>query len=636
MTSDTKPATSPTAQVNEQSRARYDLADRDDFSDADRGFIAPIPDRRTLDGTGRVVYDGSIFDFITDEEPHPDTANPALWRQAQIMRRAGLYKVVDRLYQVRNSSMANVTIVEGDDGLIVIDTATSVETARQALALFRHHVADKPVAAVIYTHTHIDHYAGIKGVVDEADVASGKVPIIAPGTIASFDKHALGENVIAGNAMLRRASYPFGALLSPGPRGFITCGIGCCVNHNETVTYISPTDPITETGAVRRISGLTFEFLYAPDTEAPEELHIWIPELKALTCAENANHTMHNIQTLRGARTRDARNFARFLDETLVRWGSQAEVHYGPHTWPVFGNANVVAFLESQRDTYKYIHDQALRLANKGLHPLEAAEQIELPGALARRWFNRFYHGTLHHNVRAVYAKELGFWDGDPASLFPLPPVETARRHVELIGAERILDEGRRAIESADYRWAVQVLHHLVFAEPDNTRARTLMADAYEQLGYQMEGPQWRGIFLSASLELRRGVDLSGIQGTSNYDSVLAMPTDLLFDFAAVHVIGERAADIDIRINITIADTDERWTMWVRNGVLHARPAHADGAELTVSGGKAAIAMLLLAPDRAAGLIVDGSLSADGDPSVVEVYASVLDHFDPAFNLVTP
>jgi alkyl sulfatase BDS1-like metallo-beta-lactamase superfamily hydrolase len=633
---ETKPATTATAAVNRQAQADYDLADRDDFGDADRGFIAPIPGGRTVNDAGKVVYDGSIYDYITDEDPNPDTVNPALWRQAQIMRRAGLYKVVDRLYQVRNTSVANVTIVEGDDGLIIIDTATSVETARQALELFREHVADKPVVAVIYTHTHVDHYAGIKGVVDPADVASGKVPIIAPGTIKSFDRHALGENIIVGNAMSRRASYPFSGLLDPGPRGFVTCGIGCGLNHNETITYISPTDPITETGAVRHISGLTFEFLYAPDTEAPEELHIWIPELKAVSCAENANHGMHNIQTLRGAGTRDARNFARYIDETLVRWGDQAEVHYGPHNWPVFGNENVVAFLESQRDTYKFIHDQALRLANKGLHPTEAAEQIKLPKTLGSKWFNRYYHGTLHHNVRAVFAKELGFWDGDPASLFPLTPVDNATRHVELIGADRILAEGRRAIDAADYRWAVQILHHLVFAQPDHAEARQLMADAYEQLGYQMEGPQWRGIFLSAAMELRQGVDMSTMGTSAAYDSVLAMPTDLLFDFAAVHVIGDIAADVDIRINISIDETSEEWTLWVRNGVLNARPAHVPEATLTVSGDKTAIATLLLAPTAATKLINSGALKTVGDVRVLDSLAAVMDRFDPAFNLVTP
>jgi alkyl sulfatase BDS1-like metallo-beta-lactamase superfamily hydrolase len=313
--------------------------------------------------------------------------------------------VTDGVYQARSNDIANLTIVEGEDGLVVIDCMTGVESARQGLALFREHVRDKPVAAVIYTHTHIDHYGGVKGVVDPADVASGKVPIIAPGTIASFDKYATGESVLVGNAMSRRASYAFGGLLDIEPLGAVGCGIGIISTHAPVISYISPTDPVTQTGTKRELAGLEFEFLYAPDTEAPEEMHIWIPQLKALTCAENANHSLHNIQTLRGVRTRDARNFARYLDETLEHWGDEAEVHWGPHTWPVWGNENIAAFIGSQRDTYKYIHDQALRLANKGYTPLEAAEVIELPEELRRKWFNRGYHGTLHHDVRAVYTK---------------------------------------------------------------------------------------------------------------------------------------------------------------------------------------------------------------------------------------
>ena len=353
-----------------------------------------------------------------------------------------------------------------------------------------------------------------------------------PAPSVSFDKFAIGENVIAGNAMSRRAGYAFGSLLDNGPKGLVTCGIGIGTTAGPTVSYISPTDPITTTGTKRDIAGLTFEFLYAPDTEAPEEMHIWIPQLKALTCAENANHSLHNIQTLRGARTRDARNFARYLDETLERWGDEAEVHYGPHTWPVWGNAKIVPFLESQRDTYKYIHDQALRLANKGYTPLEAAEVIELPEELGRKWFNRGYHGTLHHDVRAVYTKELGMWDGDPVSLHPHPPVESAKRFVDLLGADKILAEGRRAFDAADYRWAAEILHKLVFADPDNQAARELQADAYEQMGYQVEGPQWRGILLTAAKELRQGVVPIGF-ATASPDSILAMPIDILFDFAA-------------------------------------------------------------------------------------------------------
>jgi glyoxylase-like metal-dependent hydrolase (beta-lactamase superfamily II) len=364
---------------------------------------------------------GRRFDFIGQQDAAADAVNPSLWRQAQLITKAGLFKVVDGLYQVRNNDTGNLTIIDGPTGLVIIDCMTAIEPAQQGLALFREYVSDKPIVVIIYTHTHIDHYGGVKGLVDPADVASGKVPIIAPDTIRAFDKFAIGENVGAGNAMSRRAGYAFGNLLDFGPEQFLSCGIAVGAVVGPVTVFLSLADRRDhQTGDKRELGGFEFEGLYAPDTEAPEEMHIWIPELKALTCAENANHSLHNIQTLRGARTRDARNFARYLDETLELWGDQAEVHYGPHTWPVWGNAEVGAFLESQRDTYKYIHDQVLRLANKGYSPLEAAEVIELPDELGRKWFNRGYHGALHHDVRAVYTKELGMWDGDPVS--PHPP----------------------------------------------------------------------------------------------------------------------------------------------------------------------------------------------------------------------
>jgi alkyl sulfatase BDS1-like metallo-beta-lactamase superfamily hydrolase len=631
-----KDATPTTATANRDARALYALDDVEDFETARRGHLADVPGGKILLDDGRVSYDTTAVAFLDDDaSENPDTVNPSLWRQAKVIHRAGLYRVVDRIYQFRNADIANLTIVVGDKGLVVVDCASSVEFARTGMAVFREHVVDLPVVAVIYTHAHIDHYGGVKGVVDEADVASGKVPIIAPGTIASFDKYAIGENVVAGNAMSRRASYAFGSLLDRDPRQFVSSGIGSGTADGPTVSYISPTDPITETGQSRHIAGLTFEFLYAPDTEAPEEMHIWIPELKALTCAENANHSLHNIQTLRGARTRDARNFARYLDETLVRWGDEVEVHYGPHTWPVWGNAEVVAFLESQRDTYKYIHDQALRLANKGYTPLEAAEVVELPEVLRRKWYNRGYHGTLHHDVRAVFTKELGMWDGDPVSLHPHPPVDTATRYVAAFGRDAILAEGRRAVEAGDYRWAAQVLHHLVFADPDDVEAKNLQADAYEQMGYQAEGPQWRGVFLTAARELREGI-LAARFATASPDTVAGMPIDILFDYAAVHVVGEKAAEVDVRFDADFTDRDETWNVRVRDGVLNARPGASDGAPLTVRAPKPLVAAVLLQPAAAAKLADAGQVTLDGDTSVLDAYASVLDEFDPNFPIVTP
>lgn len=633
MTYEPRDATQATSDANLEARSLYALDDREDFALADRGFIAPIPGGVVPGEDGKPSLDLSAFDYI--EGDNPDTVNPSLWRQSQVIKKAGLYQVVDRIYQVRNTDIANITFVDGDDGIIVIDCAANVYAARQALELFREHVNDKPIVAVIYTHTHVDHYGGVKGLVDAEAVADGSVTIIAPGTIASFDKFAIGENVIAGNAMSRRAGYAFGSLVGHGPRLTVSAGIGIATAGNTSISYISPTDPITETGQTRTIAGLTFEFLYAPDTEAPEEMHIWIPELKALTCAENANHGLHNIQTLRGARTRDARNFARYLDETLVRWGDEAQVHYGPHTWPVWGNAEVVAFLESQRDTYKYIHDQALRLANKGYTPLEAAEVVELPEQLRRKWHNRGYHGTLHHDIRAVFTKELGMWDGDPVSLHPHTPVDTATRYMDLIGRDGVIAEGRRAFGAGDYRWATQILHHAVFADDSDTEARELQADAYEQLGYQVEGPQWRGIYLAAARELREGI-IPAAFATASPDTILAMPLDILFDFAAVHVDGVKAANEDIRITFSFTDIGETWTMWVSNGVLNARASTLADTRATVSGGKADLVGVLLKPAAAPRLAAAGRITLEGDETALVRFGSVLDEFDPNFAIVTP
>lgn len=635
MTQQPKPASPSTAATNRRAAQQHPMRERGDFTDVNRGFIADLPEV-LVDAHGHVVRDGRMLDYITDDAPCPETVNPSLWRETQLIKHTGLFEVVDGLFQIRLS--ANITVFDAPDGLVVVDCGLNVDHAKAGMELFRRETGNtKPVVAVIYTHTDFDHYGGVRGIVDEADVRAGKIPIIAPGTLASFTRHAIGENVITGNAMSRRMAYTFGLLLPHSGSGAVSGGIGPDNDAmNAAFSYIPPTDPITRTGERRRLGGWTFEFLYAPDTEAPEEMHIWTPEIKALTCAENANHTMHNIQTIRGARTRDARNFARYLDETLVRWGSEVEVHYGPHTWPVWGNENVVRFLEDQRDLYKYIHDQSLRLANQGLTPLEAAERVELPEALGRKWYNRYYRGGLHHNVRAVFDKELGFWDGDPATIMPLLPADYARRHVELIGRDRILAEGRTAIESGDYRWAVQVLHHLVFADASDEEAKQLQADAYEQLGYQQENPQYRGIFLSAALELRGGIHVEGQAHTDSGDTILAMPIDLLFDYAAVHLDGERAADADVRINFVFTEEHAEWTMWVRRGVLNAREGADPDAPLTATGSKAMLVTALLHPRKAKRMGGTSMLTLTGDTSVLDRYAALLDEFDPAFSLVTP
>ena len=398
--------------------------------------------------------------------------------------------------------------------------------------------------------------------------------------------------------------------------------------------YIPPTDIVRQTGEERSIAGLTFVFQMAPDTEAPEEFHFFIPELKALTCAENANHTLHNIQTLRGARTRDAANFARYLDEAIDLFGADSDVHFGPHTWPVWGQSSVVEFLSSQRDAYKYLHDETLRLANHGLHPLEISEVLELPAALDRAWWNRGYHGTVKHNVRAVFHKELGFYDGNPASLDPLPPVESARRWVELLGgADKVVAAARDALAAGDHRWVVELAGKAVFADPSNAEARAVQADALEQLGFQSEGPQWRNIYLAAAQELRHGVQTTKRMNTRGV--VASMPPDIFFDLIAVRLNGPRAEHEDFTIDLTISEVGP-YTLQVRHGVLHHWPRHSQDADVRVTLDRATLLAVLSVPGALDGALAEGRAEVDGDADVLRRLIRLLDQFDARFNLVEP
>ncbi|MEY2243144.1 alkyl/aryl-sulfatase [Streptomyces sp. BF23-18] len=630
-----KAASSATAAVNRAALQKLAFDDVRDFEGVRRGFIAELPDNGVIrDAAGDLVWDLAWFSFVEAGEPAPDSVHPSLWRQSQLITEAGLYEVSDRIYQVRNHDLANVTIIEGDGGLIVVDTGSKAECAKVAMDLYYAHRPEKlPVVAVIYTHTHIDHYGGITGIVTPEEVASGRVAILAPGE--NFEKYALGENVTCGNVMSRRAAHAFGTLLPHGPLGFVTDGGGLALPPTGTFAYLPPTDTITTTGERRTLAGLEFVFQMAPDTEAPEEFHFYIPELKALTCAENANHSLHNIQTLRGARTRDAANFARCLDEAMELF-PDAEVHYGPHTWPVWGRDNVRDFLGSQRDAYKYLHDQALRLANHGLTPIEIAEQLDLPPALGRAWWNRGYHGTVNHNLKAVYAKELGWYDGNPMHLHPLPPAESAQRYVEAIGGtERVVELAREAFEAGDYRWVVELAGQAVFADPGNHIARGIQADAYEQLGYQSEGPQWRNLYLTAAQELRDGVPTTGVQSTGSIETVMAMPLDLFLDFIAVRLNGPKAADTALVVNLDLTDGDQPGphSLQLANGVLHHRPRHTDNADLTLRLGKAQLAVALLKPGALGAAVEAGQVTADGDLAVFVTLTGLLDDFSPYFAL---
>jgi alkyl sulfatase BDS1-like metallo-beta-lactamase superfamily hydrolase len=484
-----KPASAATVAANAAVLRELPFQDKQDFQDAMRGFIAPLPNNGAITSDdGRAVWDLSRFQFAKDQ-PAPATVNPSLWRQLQLLSIGGLFEVTPRIYQVRGGDLSNITFIEGKTGIIVMDPCISVETAKAGLDLYHKHRGNRPVVAVVYTHSHIDHFGGVRGVLDEKDVKAGKVRIIAP---EHFVEEAVSENVVAGNHMQRRASYMFGKLISPGPVGMLGAGLGL-TTPNGMSTLIEPTDVITKTGQTLTIDGLTFEFLLAPGSEAPAEMHFYVPELRALTAAENANHTLHNLYTLRGAKVRDARGWASYLDQTIERWGDQAEVLYGPHHWPTWGQARIVDHLKKQRDMYKYLNDQTLRLANHGYNMVEAAEMINPPRELGQHWANRGTYGSVSHDVKAVWTYYLGYLDGNPARLEPLPPIDAGKKYVEYMGgASAVIQKARKDYEAGNYRWVAQVLDQVVSADPSNQEAKNLLADALEQMGYQAESGPWR------------------------------------------------------------------------------------------------------------------------------------------------
>jgi alkyl sulfatase BDS1-like metallo-beta-lactamase superfamily hydrolase len=595
-----------------------------DFEDAARGFIAPLRNGGKVENDqGWPIYDGTKLDFVEEGSPAPDTVNPSLWRNAQLIKKGGLFKVVDRLYQVRGQDISNLTIVEGDTGLIVIDPLVSPQTARAALDLYFEHRPRRDIVAVLHSHSHVDHYGGVKGIVDEADAAAGKVRIIAP---VGFLEAAIAENVFAGTAMSRRAMYHMGILLPPGPKGHVGVGLGPSISLGAA-TLIPPTEHITETGQKLEIDGLTFEFLLAPDTEAPAEMHWFVEELGALTAAENCCHTLHNTYTLRGAPIRDPQAWSQYLNDTIDRWGHKTEVLYAMHHWPVWGTDDALRTLRNGRDAYRYINDETLRLANHGLTPVEIAEQIELPKALAHDWSLRGYYGTVNHNVKATYVKYLGWFDGNPANLHVLPRVEASKRYVELMGgAGAVLARARESFDQGEYRWVAELVNHVVWADPSNKEARRLQADTLEQMGYQAESGSWRGHYLTGAQELRHGTPDLPSMGTATPDTVRAMSLELLFDYLGIRLNGPAAGDRQITLNLVFTDTGEQAVVELRNGTLnHSIGRTHPEADATVELTRQALNDVILG---------EGDVDAGVGP-LAEI-VGLLDSFDLWFNIIEP
>ncbi|MDP2332377.1 MAG: alkyl sulfatase dimerization domain-containing protein [Reyranella sp.] len=628
---DAEPATRA---ANAAMAAPLPFADVADFDAAGRGLIAPVPDGIVQTPSGTVLWNLGEYAFI-DGELAPATVNPSLWRMARLNMANGLFKVTDRLYQLRGFDISNMTVIEGDRGLILIDPLTTAEVSRAALELYFVHRPKRPVVAVIYTHSHIDHYGGVRGVVDEAEVKSGKVALIEP---AGFMEAISGENVLAGLPMMRRAQFQFGSMLPRGPRGQVDAGLGKGVARG-TPGLIAPTQLIAKPVEEHTIDGVRIVFQLAPETEAPAEMHMFYPELGVLNMAENACPLLHNFIPLRGAVARDPRIWAKYIDEAIDLYGPGTEILIGQHHWPVWGRAAVVDHLEAQRDLYKHIHDQTLRHMNKGWRPAEIAEAIDLPPGLTGRWSVRGYYGTVNHNVKAVYQRYLSWYDGNPCNLHPLPPAPAATKFVEYMGgAPAVITRARADFAKGEFRWVAQVMKEVVYAEPANKEARALCADALEQMGYQAESATWRNAFLYGAQELRHGIFRMPARVMMGADTLAGLATDVFFDLMAIRLDPAKAAGQSMVLNWHFTDRSEKLALTLKHCTLSHRIGQWSGqAAASITTTRATLDAIVLGKITAPEAMTSGGLRIDGDASRLAVLFGMLEQpTSLMFDILTP
>jgi alkyl sulfatase BDS1-like metallo-beta-lactamase superfamily hydrolase len=628
------PATGTTRACQHAARRLLPLADTQSFDDARRGFIAPIPPGPIRRASGGPVWNLEAYGFL-DQEDAPDSVHPGLWRHARVNMICGLFKVTERLYQVRGYDISNMTLIEGDRGLIVVDPLISTEVARAALELYFAHRPRREVTAVIYSHSHVDHFGGVRGVVDEADVQAGRVEVIAP---AGFMEEAASENVLAGPAMSRRAHFQFGPLLPKGVLGQVDAGLGKTVSTGS-VTLIPPTRVIAQKVERHVVDGIECVFELTPGAEAPSELIVHHPGLGVLNMTEISSHNFHNLLPLRGAQVRDARAWSRYLDDALQRYGDASQVLIAQHHWPVWGREALQAFLRRQRDLYKFVHDQTLRLMNHGWLAGEIAEVLELPASLQQDWSSHGFYGTLKHNVRAVVQRYLGAYDGHPAHLDPLPTALRARKAVEYMGGgAAVLARARADLERGEYRWVAEVCTMLVHArDADADAAAMLAAAALEQMGYQAESATWRNAYLQGALELRHGPPQLPGTSTASADLVRALPLDLWFDTLAMRLDGRRAAGLRLRIGWHFSDTGERVLLNLENCALtHRLGVHDDGADAQISLTRATLDEITLQRSSFPAEVQAGRVKVEGRVAALVELMGLLDRFDKVFAVVGP
>ena len=623
-----------TKAANAAMAAKLPFSDTRDFEAAKRGLVAPVPDGMVCTPGGTALWNLGEYAFI-EGELAPATVNPSLWRMARLNMANGLFKVTERLYQLRGFDISNMTVIEGDTGLILIDPLMTAEVARSALDLYYAHRPRKPVVAVIYTHSHIDHYGGVRGVVDEADVKAGRAAVIAP---AGFMEAISGENVLAGLPMMRRAQFQFGSMLPRGAKGQVDAGLGKGTSRG-TPGLIAPTQSIVQPIEEHVIDGVRIVFQLAPETEAPAEMHMFYPELGVLNMAENACPLLHNFIPLRGALARDPRIWAKYIGEAIRLYAPQTDILIGQHHWPTWGREAIVDYLEAQRDLYKHIHDQTLRYMNKGWRPAEIAEAIDLPPGLAERWTVRGYYGSVSHNVKAVYQRYLSWYDGNPCNLHPLPPAPAAAKFVEYMGgAAAVIAKARTDFAKGEFRWVAQVMKEVVFAEPANKEARALCADALEQMGYQAESATWRNAFLYGAQELRHGVFQVAARVVASADTLAGLTTDVFFDALEIRLDPVKAAGQAFVLNWRFTDRDEEMTLTLKHCTLTHRMGEQAGApSASVTTTRATLDALVLRKTTAPEALQSGALQIEGDPSKFAQLFGMLDQpGSMMFDILTP
>ncbi|MDJ0857980.1 MAG: alkyl sulfatase dimerization domain-containing protein [Dinoroseobacter sp.] len=632
-------ASDATIAANNALREYLPFEDQRDFENATRGFIATIEDPEIRGAAGNLVIDLSFYDFIDGDAP--DTANPSLWRQSQLNALHGLYEVTEGIYQVRAFDLANVSFIRGDTGWIVVDPLLSTETAAAAYDLISEQVEELPISAVIYTHSHVDHFGGVKGLIDQSEVDEGSVTVIGP---EEFFIESVNENLLAGTHMSRRAQYMYGNAAGKSATGSLGSGLGTTTAAG-TVTIIEPTidiEEITTGGSDPEemvVDGVEMIFHNTPGAEAPAELMFYMPEYKAMMQAEIINHTFHNLYTLRGAQVRNGLFWSKYIHDAIVRYGDDVEISFGSHHWPTWGNEEIVEFWKGQRDTYRYVHDEALRLANHGMTMLEVAEEIQLPDSLGQNFSNRGYYGSVNHNAKAQYQLYFGWFSGNPSELHELPPEAEAVKFVEYAGgADAVIEKARADYEAGAYRWVATALNHVVYADPENEEARTLLADTLTQMGYQAESGPWRNFFLSGATELRNGVERVAAPNTASPDIIRSLALETYLDFLGVRLNGPKAAGMeDISLNMILTDVNEQVTIKVENATLNYTIGQLDQeADATIVMARSTLDDINLMQTSIEQAILNGDLTVVGNAEQFGNFLSLLDVFDVYFNIVTP